>query len=146
MQSECASQPESQHESERGADMDDDDGVASVMSGSVLHGARSVNSSNSLKKRKSRSGIDFRAWSFQMSIKIDFSPASSTAGEKRTILFEHLNLRTGHDRPHCVLGLTVFCDESHFSGHTDSEAPDTLGPKRKCPNFPSLGRKEKSQL
>ena len=61
MQSECASQPESQHESERGADMDDDDGVASVMSGSVLHGARSVNSSNSLKKRKSRSGIDFRA-------------------------------------------------------------------------------------
>ncbi len=56
-----------------------------------------------------------------MSVKIDFFPASSTAGEQRTILFEHLNLRTGHDMPHCVTSLTVFCDESHFSGPTDSE-------------------------
>ncbi len=74
MQSECASQSESQHESERGEDMDDDDGAASVMSGSVLHGARSVNSSSSLKKRKSRSGIDFLAWSFQMIFKANFAP------------------------------------------------------------------------
>jgi hypothetical protein len=62
MQSECAFQPESQDESEREPDMDDDDGVASVMTDSVLHGA--VNSSNSLGKRKSKSGIVFRAWSF----------------------------------------------------------------------------------
>ena len=56
-----------------------------------------------------------------MSVKIDFSPASSTAGKKRTILFEHLRLRTGHDQPHFVTSFTVFCDESHFSGPTDSE-------------------------
>ena len=41
MQSECASQPESPDELEKEADMDDDDGVASVTilltSGSVLH-------------------------------------------------------------------------------------------------------------
>ena len=101
--------------------MDDNDGVTSVMSGSVLHGPPSVDSSISLQRKRSRSGILFRAWSFQMSVKIDFSPASSTAGEKRTILFEHLNLSTEHDRPNCVTCLTVFCDESHFSGHTDSE-------------------------
>ena len=101
--------------------MDDNDGVASVMSCSVLHGPPSVHSSTSLGKRKSRSGILFRAWSFQMSVKIEFSPASSTAGEKRRFLFYHLSLRTGHNRPHCVTCLTVFCDESHFSGHTDSE-------------------------
>ena len=121
MQSECASQAAGpvSAELENEADMDDNDGVASVTSGSVLHGPPSVDSSTSLERKRSRSGILFRAWSFQISVKIDFSPASSTAGEKRTILFEHL--RTGHDRPHCVLGLTVFCDESHFSGHTDSE-------------------------
>ena len=57
-----------------------------------------------------------------MIVKINFSPASSTtAGEKRTILFEHLRLRTGHGQPHFVTSFTVFCDESHFSGHTDSE-------------------------
>ena len=101
--------------------MDDNDGVASVTSGSVLHGPPSVDSSTSLERKRSRSGILFRAWSFQMSVVIDFSPASSTAGEKRRFLFYHLSLRTGHDRPHCVTCLTVFCDESHFSGHTDSE-------------------------
>ena len=101
--------------------MDDNDGVASVMSGSVLHGPPSVDSSTSLERKRSRSGLLFRAWSFQMSVKIDFSPASSTAGEKRRFLFYHLSLRTGHNRPHCVTCLTVFCDESHFSGHTDSE-------------------------
>jgi hypothetical protein len=123
MQSECASQavdPVSA-ELQNEADMDDNDGVASVMSGSVLHGPPSVDSSTSLERKRSRSGLLFRAWSFQMSVKIDFSPASSTAGEKRTILFEHLSLRTGHDRPTCVTCFTVFCDESHFSGPTDSE-------------------------
>ncbi len=68
MQSECASQaagPDSA-ESEREADMDDDDGVALVMSCSVHHGPRSVDSSNSLGKRKSRSGTLFQAWNFQI--------------------------------------------------------------------------------
>ena len=101
--------------------MDDNDGVASVTSGSVLHGPPSVDSSTSLWKRKTRSGILFRAWSFQMSVKINFSPASSTAGEKRRFLFEHLSHSTGHNRPSCVTCLTVFSDKSHFSGHTDSE-------------------------
>ena len=100
--------------------MDDNDGVASVTSGSVLHGPPSVDSSTSLERKRSRSGVLFRAWSFQMSVVIDFSPASSTAGEKRRFLFEHLSHRTGHNRPNCVTSLTVFCDESHFSGHTDS--------------------------
>ena len=100
MQSECAG-PDSA-ESEREVDMDDNDGVASVMSGSVLHGPRSVDSSNSLGKRKSRSGIVFRAWCFQMRFQADFPPASSTAEEKTKILQEHLRLRTGHDRPNCV--------------------------------------------
>jgi hypothetical protein len=123
MQSKCASQAAGpvSAELENEADMDDNDGVASVMSGSVLHGPPPVDSSISLEKKRSRSGILFRAWSFQISVKIYFFPASSTAGEKRTILFEHLNLRTGHNRPHCVTGFTVFCDESHLSGHTDSE-------------------------
>ena len=123
MQSECASQAAGpvSAELQNEADMDDNDGVASVMSGSVLHGPPSVDSSTSLERKRSRSGILFRAWSFQMSVKIDFSPASSTAGKKRTILFEHLNLRTGHEMPHIVRSFTVFCDESHFSGHTDSE-------------------------
>ena len=123
MQSECASQAAGpvSAELENEADMDDNDGVASVTSGSVLHGPPSVDSSTSLERKRSRSGLLFRAWSFQMSVKIDFSPASSTAGEKRTILFEHLRLRTGHDQPHFVTSFTVFCDESHFSGHTDSE-------------------------
>ena len=67
MQSECASQAEYQHESEREADMDDDDGVASVTS-SVLHGARSLNSST-LGKRKTKSGTYFRAWSFRMIVR-----------------------------------------------------------------------------
>ena len=119
MQSECASQAAGPVSAE--LENEADDGVASVTSDSVLHGPPSVDSSTSLERKRSRSGILFRAWSFQMSVVIDFSPASSTAGEKRTILFEHLNLRTGHDRPHCVTCLTVFCDESHFSGHTDSE-------------------------
>ena len=123
MQSECASQAAGpvSAELENEADMDDNDGVASVTSGSVLHGPPSVDSSTSLERKRSRSGILFRAWSFQMSVKIDFSPASSTAGKKRTILFEHLRLRTGHDQPHFVTSFTVFCDESHFSGPTDSE-------------------------
>ena len=124
MQSECASQPESPDELEKEADNDDDDGVTSVTS-SVLHGACSVNSSTSqsfLGKRKSRSksGTHFRAWSFQMRVQANFPPASSTAGERRTFLFEHLSLCTAHKRPNCVTSLTVFCDESHFSGHTDS--------------------------
>ena len=55
-----------------------------------------------------------------MRVKANFPPASSTAGEKRTFLFEHLSVRTAHNRPTCVTSLTVFCDESHFSGPTDS--------------------------
>ena len=125
MQSECASQAAGPVSAE--LENEADDGVASVTSDSVLHGPPSVaDSSDSLislrkNKRKSRSGTFFRAWSFQMIVKINFSPASSTAGEKRTILFEHLRLRTGHDQPHFVTSFTVFCDESHFSGPTDSE-------------------------
>jgi hypothetical protein len=122
MQSECTSQFEYPDELEKEADNDDDDGVASVTSS--LHGACSVNSSTSqslLGKRKSKtkSGAYFRAWSFQMIVKANFPPASSsTAGEKRKFLFEHLSLRTAHNRPTCVTCLTVFCDESHFSGPT----------------------------
>ena len=55
-----------------------------------------------------------------MKVQANFPPASSTAGEMRRFLFYHLSLRTGHNRPNCVTSLTVFCDESHFSGHTDS--------------------------
>ena len=124
MQSECASQPESPDELEKEADNDDDDGVTSVTS-SVLHGACSVNSSTSqsfLGKRKSRSksGTHFRAWSFQMRVQANFPPASSTEGEKRKFLFDHLSLCTAHNRPNCVTCLTVFCDQSHFSEYTDS--------------------------
>ena len=43
-----------------------------------------------------------------------------TAGEKRIFLREHFSLRTTNNRPNCVTCLTIFCDESHFSGHTDS--------------------------
>ena len=134
MQSECASQAAGPVSAE--LENEADDGVASVTSDSVLHGPPSVaDSSDSLislrkNKRKSRSGILFRAWSFQISVKtvkIDFSPASSTAGEKRIILFEHLSLRTGHERPDSVTSFTVFCDESHFSGPTDSEGLVSLG-------------------
>ena len=131
MQSECASQAAGPVSAE--LENEADDGVASVTSDSVLHGPPSVaDSSDSLislrkNKRKSRSGTFFRAWSFQMIVKINFSPASSTAGEKRTILFEHLRLRTGHDQPHFVTSFTVFCDESHFSGPTDSEGLVSLG-------------------
>ena len=132
MQSECTSQLESPDELEKEADNDDDDGVASMTS-SVLHGACSVHSSTSqslLGKRKSKtksgayfrakSGAYFRAWSFQIRVQANFPPASSTAGERRTFLFEHLSLCTAHKRPNCITSLTVFCDESHFSGHTDS--------------------------
>jgi hypothetical protein len=127
MQSECAFQAAGpvSAELENEADMDDNDGVASVMSGSVLHGPPSVDSSTSLERKRPRSGIVFRAWSFQMSVKIDFPPAqippaSFTAGGKRTFLVHHLSLCTAHNRPNCVTCVTVFCDESHFSGHTDS--------------------------
>ena len=122
MQSECASQPESPDELEKEADNDDDDGVASVTS-SVLHGAVNSSTSQSLlgkRKSRSKSGTHFRAWSFQMRVQANLSPASSTAGEMRRFLFYHLSLRTAHNRPNCVTSLTVFCDESHFSGHTDS--------------------------
>ena len=79
MQSECASQPESPDELEKEADMDDDDGVASVTSG-VLHGAVNSSTSQSLlgkRKSRSKSGTHFRAWSFQMRVQANFPPASS---------------------------------------------------------------------
>lgn len=119
MPSECAFQAacSDSTESEREA-MDDDDGIASVMSDNGLDGPSSVRSSISLGKRKSRSGIFFRAWSFQMIVKADFPPATTTQ-ERRKLLTEHLRARTGHDRPKCVTCVAVFCDESLFSGPTD---------------------------
>ena len=109
MQSECTSQLESPDELEKEADNDDDDGVASVTS-SVLHGAVNSSTSQSLLgkgKSKTKSGTYFRAWSFQMIVKANFPPASSsTAGEKRKFLFEHLSLRTAHNRPTCVTCLS----------------------------------------
>jgi hypothetical protein len=94
----------------------DDDDCASMMSTSEVRGPSSANSS---RKRKSTSGTEFRAWSFQLMVKADLGHGT-TAEETGKLLTEHLRTRTGHTQPSSVTCVAVFCDKSLFSGPPDS--------------------------
>jgi hypothetical protein len=54
----------------------------------------------------------FSWWCFQL---------ITTAREKGKPLTGHISPRTRHHRPHSVTCVTVFCDESLFSGPPDSD-------------------------
>ena len=81
--------------------------------------ASGSSSAKSSGKRKSRSGTNFKSWSFRLTVKTDLRHGA-TAEEKGTILAEHLRTRTGHTRPSSVTCVAVFCDKSLFSVPPDS--------------------------
>ena len=86
----------------------EDDDCASVTPPSEASGSSSA---NSRKKRKSRIGSVFKAFQFHLMSKTDLRHGT-TAVEKEMLLKEHLRARTGHEIPHSIGGLVVFCDRS----------------------------------
>jgi len=74
-------------------------------------------------KKRSRSGSLFKAFQFHLVSKTDLRDGTTagTAVEKEMLLKEHLRARTGHEIPHSIGGLVVFCDRSLFSQPPDSD-------------------------
>ena len=93
----------------------EEDDCASVTPSSEASGSCSTNSH---KKKRSRIGSSFKAFHFHLVIKTD-SRDGTTAVEKQMLLKEHLGARTGHNIPHSIGGLVVFCDPSLFSQPPD---------------------------
>jgi hypothetical protein len=97
------------------ASSDEDDDCASITYPSDSGGLSYIQVRQiRVKKRKSKSGSVFRAWQFHFVIKTDLCDGP-TAVEKEKLLREHLNARTGHDRPLIIIGVVVFWDRSLFS-------------------------------
>ena len=98
----------------------EDDDCASITLPSEASGSSSANSRN---KRKSRIGSVFKAFKFHLKIKTDLRDGTTagTAVEKEMLLKEHLGARTGHNIPHSIGGLVVFCDRSLFSQPPDRD-------------------------
>jgi hypothetical protein len=95
----------------------EDDDCASVNPPSEASGSNSANSHN---KKRSRSGSLFKAFQFHLMSKTDLHDGT-TAVEKEMLLKEHLRARTGHNIPHSIGGLVVFCDRSLFSQPPDRD-------------------------
>jgi hypothetical protein len=95
----------------------EDDDCASVTPSSEASGSCSANSHN---KKRSRIGSSFKAFQFHLMIKTDLRDGT-TAVEKEMLLKEHLGARTGHNIPHSIGGLVVFCDRSLFSQPPDRD-------------------------
>jgi hypothetical protein len=94
----------------------EDDDCASVTP-SEASGSCSANSHN---KKRSRIGSSFKAFQFHLMIKTDLRDGT-TAVEMEMLLKEHLDARTGHNIPHSIGGLVVFCDRSLFSQLPDRD-------------------------
>ena len=62
----------------------------------------------------------FKAFQFHLMSKTDLHDGT-TAVEKEMLLKEHLRARTGHNIPHSIGGLVVFCDRSLFSQPPDRD-------------------------
>ena len=91
------------------------------MSTDELRGSSNSSSTNSRRKRKSRSESRFLAWCFQMMFKANLS-GTTTAREKGKLLIDHISTRKGQHRPQSVTCVVIFCDESLISGPPDSDS------------------------
>jgi hypothetical protein len=85
----------------------------------MSEGSQSAASSRSISA-KSRSGVLFRAWSFQLNIKADLSNTVDKALQAN-LPKEHISNCTVHERPLCVTSQIAFYDASLLSAVPDSD-------------------------
>ena len=92
-----------------------DDGAS--MADSADNGLNSSAISKTAKRQ--RSGLLFRAWSFQMTVKANLLHGTTTP-EKIKLLTDQLSICTALTKPLSVTSLSTFCDDSLLSGQPDS--------------------------
>jgi hypothetical protein len=104
------------------ASNESEDAVSSMLASDCDDANGSNGSAPMNKSKRTKSGIMFRAWSFQVTVKADLSQGASTQ-DKARLLTEHLSNSTTHSM-HSIktsfISVSTFCDESQLSGQPDS--------------------------
>ena len=101
------------------ASNESEDAVSSMLASDCDDASGSNGSAPMNKSKRTKSGIMFRAWSFQVTVNADLSQGASTQ-DKARLLKEHLRNRTAHSIKTSFISVSTFCDESQLSGQPDS--------------------------
>ncbi len=107
------------------ASNESEDAVSSMLASNCDDANGSNDSAPMNKSKRTKSGIMFRAWSFQVIVKADLSQGASTQ-DKARLLTEHLSNRTAHSIKTSFTSVSTFCYESQLSWQPDRLAIATV--------------------
>ena len=97
--------------------------VASESEHELLCDDASSNSSALMSQSESqrKSSMKFRAWSFVLTVEVNFSSCTTTQ-QKRKLLTDKISGRAAAEKPFSVTSISTFCNESELSGDPDSNS------------------------